>query len=321
MSDAISVNYIQSALQTLQTATKNLNNTQERTSSGLKIESASDNASYWSMSNAMKSDNKVLSSVSDALGLGASKTDTAYQAVESAIDIVNQINAQLTTAKESATDKTAINGTIAGLKQNLISVIKGASFSGDNWLYNTDNASAGTKQVPNDFHRTVTGAVSLSYLTFDAGSNTLIDNADPSRGLLNGNIDADSLSTDSTGTARNYYLLDSGAGATDSGSEIAIDDNTTDSQLDDMINVVSEIGSRLTTLGTTLGTMSNRIDAQSTFVSGLGTTLDSTVSSLVDANMEEESTKLTAYQTQQSLSTQILSMANSHLQSLATLFK
>ncbi|MDE1159708.1 MAG: flagellin [Neorhizobium sp.] len=321
MSDAISVNYIQSALQTLKTSTDNLNKTQERTSSGLKIESASDNASYWSMSNAMKSDNKVLTSVGDALSLGASKTDTAYQAVDSAIDIVDQITSQLTTAKESSTDKSAINATIAGLKQNLLSVIKGASFSGDNWLYNTEDAAAGTKQVPNDFHRTVTGAVSLSYLTFDAGSNTLVDNADPSRGLLTGNIDADTLSSDSTGTARNYYLLDSGSGNTDSGTEIALDDNTTDDQLDDMISVVSKIASQLTSLGTTLGTMSNRIDAQSTFVSGLGSTLDGTVSSLVDADMEEESTKLAAYQTQQSLSTQILSMANSHLQSLATLFQ
>lgn len=321
MSDAISVNYIQSALQTLQTSTDNLNKTQQRTSSGLKIASASDNASYWSMSNAMKSDNKVLSSVGDALSLGASKTDTAYQAVDSAIDIVNQITAQLTTAKEAGTDKSTINQTIDGLKQNLLSVIKGASFSGDNWLYNTEDAGAATKQVPNDFHRTVSGAVSLSYLTFDAGANTLVDTADPSRGLLTGNIDADSLSSDSTGTERNYYLLDAGTGTTADGTEISLSDDTTDDQLDDMISVVGKIADKLTSLGTTLGNISNRIDSQSTFVSSLGTTLDDSVSSLVDADMEEESTKLTAYQTQQSLSTQILSMANSHLQSLATLFQ
>ena len=77
MSDAISVSYIQSALQTLLFTSDSLEEAQKRTSSGYKINSPADNASYWSVANSMTSDTKILSSVNDALGLGAAKVDAA----------------------------------------------------------------------------------------------------------------------------------------------------------------------------------------------------------------------------------------------------
>ena len=46
-----------------------------------------------------------------------------------------------------------------------------------------------------------------------------------------------------------------------------------------------------------------------------------TVGSLVDADMEEESTKLKALQTQQQLAVQALSIANSNSQNILMLFR
>ncbi len=59
------------ALQTLRTIDGNLETTQNKISSGYRVQTASDNAAYWSIATTMRSDNKALSTVSDALGLGA----------------------------------------------------------------------------------------------------------------------------------------------------------------------------------------------------------------------------------------------------------
>ncbi len=59
------------ALQTLRGINDSLESTQNRVSSGYRVEKAADNAAYWSIATTMRSDNKALSAVSDALGLGA----------------------------------------------------------------------------------------------------------------------------------------------------------------------------------------------------------------------------------------------------------
>lgn len=77
----------------------------------------------------------------------------------------------------------------------------------------------------------------------------------------------------------------------------------------------------MTTAASQLGSLANRIDLQTNFVSALGDTIDAGVGKLVDANMEEESSKLTALQTQQQLAIQSLSIANSSAQNVLSLFK
>ncbi|MCM2294811.1 flagellin, partial [Allorhizobium sp. BGMRC 0089] len=74
------------ALSTLRTINDSMDKTQSAISSGYKVEKASDNAAYWSIATTMRSDNKALSAVQDAIGLGSAKTDTAYTGMESAID-------------------------------------------------------------------------------------------------------------------------------------------------------------------------------------------------------------------------------------------
>ncbi|KAA3497830.1 flagellin, partial [Rhizobium rhizogenes] len=55
-----------SALQTLRSIGQNMENTQARVSSGLRVAGASDNAAYWSIATTMRSDNGALSAVQDA---------------------------------------------------------------------------------------------------------------------------------------------------------------------------------------------------------------------------------------------------------------
>lgn len=70
------------ALQTLRSVGANMTEMQRQVSSGLRVQVAADNAAYWSISTTMRSDNMAISAVSDALGLGAAKLDTAYPSAE-----------------------------------------------------------------------------------------------------------------------------------------------------------------------------------------------------------------------------------------------
>ncbi len=83
------------ALQSLNATNKNLETTQSRISTGYRVSQASDNAAYWSIATTMRSDNQALSTVSDSLGLGASKVDTAYTGMNKAIDTINSIKVKL----------------------------------------------------------------------------------------------------------------------------------------------------------------------------------------------------------------------------------
>lgn len=315
------------ALQTLRSIDTNLETTQRRVSSGYRVETASDNAGYWSIATTMRSDNAALSTVADALGLGAATVDTAYTALDNVIDVMSSIKAKLVAASEPGVDKNKINEEMSQLKDQLVSSAQSASFSGENWLYNTNVNALGTKEVVSSFIRGADGTVQVTTLDFDTEESVLIDTEDANRGFLTKPIDADLLGSTSTGTPREYYLLDvnSVIAATPTGpdpaKEIAIDTDTTTAELDDMISVIDDLLGQLTDAAATLGAITSRIQMQDNFVSNLMDVIDKGVGRLVDADMNEESTRLKALQTQQQLGIQALSIANTSAEKLLTLFQ
>ncbi|GCA48585.1 MULTISPECIES: flagellin [Sinorhizobium] len=94
-----------------------------------------------------------------------------------------------------------------------------------------------------------------------------------------------------------------------------------DAQLAAMISAVDEALSDMTSAAADLGSIAMRIDLQSDFVNKLSDSIDSGVGRLVDADMNEESTRLKALQTQQQLAIQSLSIANSASENVLTLFR
>ena len=77
----------------------------------------------------------------------------------------------------------------------------------------------------------------------------------------------------------------------------------------------------MTDAATTLGAAKKRIDLQKSSTSSLMDSIDRGVGQLVDADMNQESTRLQALQVQQQLGIQALSIANSNAQSILALFK
>ncbi|NKJ71619.1 flagellin [Rhizobium leguminosarum bv. viciae] len=294
-------NSAMSALQTLRSINSNLETTQNSVSTGYRVDTASDNAAYWSIATTMRSDNKALSAVSDALGLGAAKVDTAYTAMDNAIDVVDEIKSKLVAATEDGVDKSKVQEEISQLQEQLLSIAQSASFSGENWVAGAD----GTKSVVSSFVRDGSGAVSVKMTEYalDTSStgNVLF-------GMSSGTIDTASgiLGTvDANGDS--VYSLD-------------ITDFTT-GQIQSALSTVESALSAMTSAGAQLGSISTRIDLQEDFVGALSDSIDSGVGRLVDADMEEESSKLSALQTQQQLAIQSLSIANSSSQNILSLFR
>ncbi|MGV1759412.1 flagellin [Rhizobium sp. A22-96] len=302
MTSILTNNAAMAALQTLRTIGSNLQDTQAAVSSGLRISKASDNAAYWSIATSMKSDNGAIGAVSDALGLGAAKVDTATTAVTSAIDIVGQIKNKLATAMEPSVDKKSVQEEISQLQQQLQSVAQSASFNGENWVMAKGGDSA---SVVSSFIRGTNGTVSVSSTSykFDSGATG---------NVLFGTTAAGTIQTSSgiLGTKTGTY------------SVFSLDiSKMTSGQISSALNMVQTALNAMTSMGSKLGSISSRIDLQTSFASSLSDSIQSGVGKLVDADMEQESSKLSALQTQQQLAVQSLSIANSSNQQILTLFR
>jgi len=294
------------ALKSLQATNAALQNTQERISTGLRVNDASDNAAYWSIATTMRSDSKALGTVQDALGLGAAKVDVAYTGMESAIDVVDEIKSKLVASREPGVDKSKIQSEIGELQTQLSSIAESASFSGENWL-SVDSDAAGfaaTKEIVASFNRSAAGAVSVGTVDVDTSNISLFD-----AGSGDGLLDA----TFSSGGAANVTVSVSNLNITAA--------NIDDADIDGMISAVDSALQDMTTAASDLGSTKGRVDMQNDFVSNLMDAIDRGVGALVDADMTKESTRLSALQTQQQLGSQALAIANGSAQSILGLFR
>ncbi|CCF17952.1 Flagellin [Pseudorhizobium banfieldiae] len=378
------------ALSTLRGISSSMEETQARVSSGLRVGEAADNAAYWSIATTMRSDNMALSAVSDALGLGAAKVDTAYAGMESAIEVVKEIKAKLVAATEDGVDRTKIQEELDQLKDQLTSIASAASFSGENWLQAdlTAGGAALQKSVVASFVRDDAGNVSVKKVNYQLATTNVLFDTGGNTGVLDKTYNVSQASTtltvnmngtetevtvgaysvddliadgatftgdyaNSTGALAGDYVKVNGVwvAAVDvgtTGQEVVVDTGTkwgvdttavpatavatqsvatldlatlTNAQLDVMISAVDAALTDMTSAAADLGSIGMRIDMQEEFVKKLSESIDAGIGRLVDADMNEESTRLKALQTQQQLAIQSLSIANSASEVILTLFR
>ena len=334
------------ALESLNQTNKSMLKTQERISTGYRVGTAEHSAAYWAMATSMRSDNKSLSAVSDALGLGAATLDVAYTAMNSSIDVVTEMKAKLVAAREPGVDRSKIQSEIDELQNQLRAIAGSASFAGENWLSVDTGGSAynATETVVSSFSRSagVNGPeVAVGTLSIDIASAFLFNsNTDGAGGVADsGTATADGLgilgsarlsradadtaavargSIDAAGTIviANFDV----SNATVAPAEIDVT-SATDTEIDDYIQAVDAAIEQMTSAATSLGASKKRIGIQKDFVSSLMGAIDRGVSTLVDADMNAESTRMQALQVQQQLGIQALSMANSTSQNILSLFR
>ncbi|HEV7414782.1 MAG TPA: flagellin, partial [Tianweitania sediminis] len=269
------------ALKSLNATNSALSTTQARISTGFRVAEASDNAAYWSIATTMRSDNKALSTVQDALGLGAAKVDTAYTGMNAAIETVDEIKKKLVAAREGGVDKAKIQAEITTLQAQLTSNAAAASFSGENWL-SVDSSATGysaSKAIVGSFTRAADGTVSVSTIAVDTSTIKLFDSATDAAAAGTGILDSKYSTT--TGVRNADQTT---AGFTVATLNIsALTNSTADlTTLDSYIKGVDASIKLMTTAAADLGAAKKRIDLQKTFVSNLMDTIDRGVGSLVD---------------------------------------
>lgn len=165
-----------SALQSLQMTQQSLATVQNEVSTGLAVASASDNSSYWSISQQLNSDSSVVTASQSALSEGQSVLSTATSALNSVITTLNSMATSLTQAQNPGANLGDINTSLASLGQQLTDAVNGASFNGLNILNGSQtamtyvsgyNASAtgGALNTINFMAQALTGASSKPYTT------------------------------------------------------------------------------------------------------------------------------------------------------------
>jgi flagellin len=203
---------------------------------------------------------------------------------------------------EGSVDKGQVQEEIGQLQQQLQSVAQSASFNGENWVM---AASGGSASVVSSFIRGTNGTVSVSTTSYEF-------NAGATGNVLFGTQADGSIDTASgiLGTVSGTF------------SVFSLDiTGMTGGQISSALNMVQTALNSMTSMGSRLGSISTRIDLQTTFASSLSDSIESGVGKLVDADMEQESSKLSALQTQQQLAVQSLSIANSSTQNILSLFR
>ncbi|AWN53594.1 flagellin [Methylobacterium sp. 17Sr1-1] len=435
------------ALTTLKSISQNLDTTSNRVSTGQRVASAADNAAYWSIATTVRTDNASLGAVKDALGLGSSAVDTAYNGVNNIITSLQNIRTKLQTALQPGVDRSKVQSEIAAIQNQMKAIADSSVSSGQNWL-SVDSADttsySATKSVIAGFSRGTNGNISFSTVdisvstirlydkntggtpattakttgsaalaatmdfsgsnlaTFSlnvngSGADTITLNAtslasaagniaavtrqelvnainnqiaattnsknkvlaslDSSNRLVFETAGAPATSTGTGATisvtmaANPTVSLGYGSGATpaavtaagtaagasagggilDTGGANAVTSiktfntatgvATDDATIGNYINVIEAAIAKVTDAGTKLGASKTQIDGQKNFVDTLMKSNDRTIGTLVDADIEEESTKLKALQTQQQLAVQALSIANSSSQNVLSLFR
>ncbi|WP_160011596.1 flagellin [Rhizobium sp. 18055] len=298
------------ALAALRIINKDVATTQQQVSSGYRVETAADDATYWSFASVLRSDSSSMTNIHDALGVGASKVDTAYTAMDNIIDQLGQVRATLVSATEDGVDKDKLNTTLSQLKQQMQTTVQSTSIAGENWLLNQEPTLPTNRSVIGGFTRGTGGEYQAQTITFPASQTVMIDTNDASRGLLTQTVDASTLNSTGSSTPRNYYLLDAGSLSGSAGDEVKLDSDTTPEQVADMISVVDSLLSTLTAAAAGFGTMSARINDRIDYTANMSDLIDKGVGALVDTDMDEASVRQTALQTQQQMGVQAISILN-----------
>jgi len=285
------------ALQSLRNTQQSLNVAQKEISTGLKISSAADNASTWSIAETMKSDQGVLRTLSDSLSESSSLLNVASAAVTSAIKVMNDIKAAVAQAQQPGADTAKVGTSLTQLGQQLKSIVSSASFTGVNLL---DGSGTGTAKFVASYMDN--GGTAASVIgTIDLTTTKLVDTASPGSGILEA-------------------AQATGAGASTDFTNLSATDVSAANVADTLSNADKAIAD-LTTYASQIGAVQSRVTSQANFVNTLNEALTTGVSSLIDADMNETSTRLQALQTQQQLGVQSLSIANQNAQLILKLFQ
>lgn len=126
-----------SALRNLNATSTDLENTQTRINTGLKISSAKDNAAVFSIAQKLRGDLRGLNAVQQSLDRGISTVDVALAAATSISDLLIEMKEKAVAAADQGLDttsRTALSQDFAALRDQITSIVQNAEFNGTNLI-------------------------------------------------------------------------------------------------------------------------------------------------------------------------------------------
>ena len=125
------------ALESLNATNSQLNTTQNRISTGLKVASATDNGATWAVAQNIRSTVGALGAVQDSLNRGISVADVAVSAGQTISDLLNQMKAKALAATDTSatsTDITNYANDFAALRNQIGKIVSTSDFNGVNMI-------------------------------------------------------------------------------------------------------------------------------------------------------------------------------------------
>ncbi|MBP2158914.1 flagellin [Asticcacaulis solisilvae] len=125
------------ALQNLNNANVQMDDVQQKISTGLAVSTAKDNASVYAIAQGQRADLGGLSAVKDSLNRAASIADVSMAAGESVSDLLNQLREKVVGAMDTSIDTTsrnALNGDFVSILGQIQHIVENATFNGSNIL-------------------------------------------------------------------------------------------------------------------------------------------------------------------------------------------
>jgi flagellin len=268
-----------SAMQTqisLNNSSSAVSTAMQRLSSGLRINSAADDAAGYAISQGLTSQvnglQQASQNVSDATSM-VQTADSALNNVQSMLQRVSELAVQYQNGDLSSSDKSDIQGEVNQLTQEIDRQKGAVQFNGINLL----DGSAGTGgAVTFQVGPSSSDTLSVSFQNIESSSNL--------------GTSAFSWSNASTGGTV-FDLSQSGA-----------------------VSAISTAIDNISSLAATLGAVQNRLQYTSTSISTTQENMSSSLSSIQDVNMASEMTTLTQQQVLQQAGTAMLAQANSQPQ-------
>jgi flagellin len=130
------------ALQNLSATQSQLQITQNRINTGLKVADARDNAAVWAIAQNQRAQSASLDSVKDSLSRGQSAIDVAMAAGNSISDLLTQMKAKALAASDTGLDsvsRSALNNDFTSLRDQITTIVNNAEFNGVNMVKSGGN--------------------------------------------------------------------------------------------------------------------------------------------------------------------------------------
>jgi len=276
------------ALASLSATQKSLTHTQNEISTGLAVQNASDNASTWAVATQMRTDTSNLQQVSQNLGSADSIVGAALAGATQISTLISQIQGKVIAESGGLESVTAVQNDISNLVSEIQNIVAGSSVNGINLLSGSNSSMAFASTIVSN----TSGTAQVQFISV----------------------------TPFTGTSGSISSLDTSTGGLSALASIA-STSVSSSNLSSVLASIDTMQNNVNVVAAALGSAQANIQGQQTFVNNLVTTLQTATGNLVDADMTEESARLSALQTQQSLGTQALSIANQAPQAILRLFQ